>query len=276
MSVCSDTDSCETLKRNIVRMLIAADDEPPSRPTFDVGQYTVTSTFIVSGYIRNSQRLLPRDQNAFFTIPSAIIWIVLTYYSPTFQLDIYRDSVSVDRILRNDGTRIIRDPNIHDTQPTAVEPDHFIFGCSVGWNWGVYEFSVKCVHPQNDVIGVVSDVAACKDEHWIAAYWLDATAYGLYGHGIVMENVARGQHPRILQDGLAKWKKDDVVTVKLDCEQWEISYFINGKQVGETHVIRENATYSPYFGSKHAAAEYQLIGMESVRITASNLKRRVQ
>lgn len=203
----------------------------------------------------------------------------MIYYSPTLQLDVTKEAENINAILLYEATLIVRaaqvDPDADTPGTPRVTP--YIFGCSQGWNQGILRFSVKCIEPQNDVLGVVSNIKVCTEDNWISSYWLDATAYGLYGDGIIMENVERGQPPNILQDRLTKWKKNDIVTVKVDCEKWEISFWItnglvsdqrNGtgrdgmeRQVGQTIRVRPFMTYYPFIGSHYSNAKYQALGM---------------
>ena len=117
---------------------------------------------------------------------------------------------------------------------------------------------------KNGCLCITSNIGICRDDQWIASEALNADAlYGIYGSGIIMENVKKQgmlvNRVSILEEwGIAKWQWNDIISIQVDYDKWIVSFFINSLQVGNSIDIIHHSWYHPFVGSQCADAQYIL------------------
>ena len=98
----------------------------------------------------------------------------------------------------------------------------------IGFNEGIHTWSVKYVAANNDKydrraicyhsIGVTNK----KYEHLLTK----CTSHGRKGVWITGEKAGNSFY-----DGSGKWEHNTVITVKLDCNDWSVTYYKDGKKM---------------------------------------------
>ena len=135
-------------------------------------------------------------------------------------------------------------------------------GCSVGARKGVNTYKVKCIDDYSDfymsqdvAIGIVPDITqnlmnrnTSNMEHFYM--WF-------HGEGIICkENKLRTKEMSIS----TTWKSEDIITVKIDCNEWRVFFYLNGK-LFHTWIglkIKEGHTYHLCIHSK-SRGKFQLL-----------------
>ncbi len=64
--------------------------------------------------------------------------------------------------------------------------------------------------------------------------------YGGWGH---IGRCKGGKHKETLLEGAAKWGKDETIKVKVDCQNWQLTFFKNEKVLGKPVGIKERDAY---------------------------------
>ena len=116
------------------------------------------------------------------------------------------------------------------------------------------EFRIKCNKPGGDSIGIMDNTNIINYRSKYHSY-IDVTVYyyhgwgNLYGvDGDLVENVS--EH---------KFKIDDIITVKIDCNKWILTFMRNDKMVGKQIEIASKDEYYPFIGTLSNNVEYELI-----------------
>ena len=181
---------------------------------------------LVNGYIR----MIEKEYSSENSINDAFD-IVLSYILPLFLLgfDVFHPrkfKVSDDRLSiigksdDGDGTFLIYSNCCKET----------------GYNKGIHFWSVKCIkahHYASNVVDRRETYIGIKNERkklWIYETWIKAHEGGIFYH---------------LKGELARkyWKlPNNIITVKLDCHNWTITYF-HGIQVIRKNYIKPMESY---------------------------------
>ena len=135
-----------------------------------------------------------------------------------------------------------------------------LFASSFYFNSGVNEFKIKCINPHFDTIGIISDTTDCAKNQWITQI-NSGIAYYYYNY-IGIEKTPSG---RTIHRTSTKWKNDDIITVRIDCEKWIVAFYLNDEQIGRDLKIKPNSSYHPVLGTNtDKDAEYGIVGWTSI------------
>ena len=164
-----------------------------------------TLELLVYGYIRNEEKTF----NSF--IPDGIYKIVQDLYpiSP-FRFGDFKQGL----FIVNDDKTILKGTDGRNSKPCHGNMVYADLGelYDRGINNGVHLWSVKCLVRRAlcfASIGVTTE----KNDKWINEW---------YGKGKI-QWINKGYNSFCLGSG--KWNKDEVITIKLDCNQWTVKYY---------------------------------------------------
>ena len=133
----------------------------------------------------------------------------------------------------------------------------FMVGCSHGFNKGINEWKIQvCQDHNEEVIGIITNIEDCQKLMWIG--YTKGDTYYYYGgdkkgDGATIQTKINGRRQFYSVDGY-KWKKGDIIKVRLDCIKWKLSFYLNDKQIQckyggnlikEWDVAQHNQTYYP-------------------------------
>ena len=215
----------------------------------------------LSGFVRAIQQELQCGHNPYFNLTPHLLSLMRQYLSWT-RYDVYKSEYEHYIIRSREDVGIFRPP---EPMKNETEMDQFLCGSSsIDHCSGLHEFRIRCVKPKTDVFGITSNIGICLDDHWIASQSLNADAvYGIYGSGIIMGNVKKqgilDNRVSILEEsGIAKWQRNDIVSIQVNYDKWIVSFFINGLQVGNSIDLIHHTWYHPFVGSQCADAQYIL------------------
>ena len=137
-----------------------------------------------------------------------------------------------------------------------------LYGCSIGVRGGVFTFRIKCLSSGNDEgIGIMSDINECSKTstmntvHFMAK---DIKGYKYYWLG---KRGIYAKHDEIeLQsfDVPDEWEKDDIISIKVDCNKWKVTFSRNDKQE-KSMEIKSNLTYYLFVTTQWHGSSYQLL-----------------
>lgn len=192
---------------------------------------------LTSGFIREQQSIL----SLYMAIPQGIIVYIMNYFPFLFSFGIY-DSSKFDLI--NGDNMMIQGISKDDCDGYPIYAD--LFGKNeTGFNSGVHYWSIKALHtdwykedgkiPEDHYSFTESDCYRCigvttikKNIHDIH----EPTAPFKFGAG-------RSYH----FDGFIQgWGFGQIITLKLDCNIWVVSYYKDGKFI-KSQRIQENENY---------------------------------
>ncbi len=152
--------------------------------------------------------------------------------------------------IKNDGTLFVR--GIDDELPSmfsALSSRTFSAG-------DIGEFRIKCNKPKGDSIGIISNTKVTKETDIYHACVEDTIIYYYHGDGVLYEV---GGVMINDQNNVTGWKKNDIITVKVDCVKWTVTFMRNDEMVGGVTKIKENDVYYPLIGTCNDDVEYELI-----------------
>ena len=128
---------------------------------------------------------------------------------------------------------------------------------NVGWTSGIHEFRIRAIKPGKDAIGITSS----KDEI-MAWVWIKQSrnyTHYYYGGGSISSSTnALNKYNAINADEWI-WKKDDILTVKVDLIENKLSFYMNDNLMGDAVDIEANCTWYPIICVQENNTEYQLI-----------------
>ena len=160
----------------------------------------------------------------------------------------YRDCV------QKDGTWIIKHKSIGNDYFSVLSSHTFAKG-EVG------EFKIKCIRPGGDSIGITSNKDIILDKN-VGKYHTIQDKPVYYYRGPGHFNGTGGQ-PIRGQKNVSKWKANDIITVKVDCVEWTVSFLHNDViQGGDAALIdiEPNKVYYPFIGFiRNKGTTYKLL-----------------
>mmetsp|Transcript_28677 Transcript_28677/g.25340 ORF Transcript_28677/g.25340 Transcript_28677/m.25340 type:complete len:306 (-) Transcript_28677:367-1284(-) len=128
---------------------------------------------------------------------------------------------------------------------------------NVGWSSGIHEFKVKAIKPGKDAIGITSSLDEIMAWVWIKQS-RNYTHYYYGGGSISSSTNAVNKYNAVNADEWI-WKKDDVLTVKVDLFVNELTFYMNDELMGESFEIEPNCTWYPIVCVQENNTEYRLI-----------------
>eukprot|EP01084_Bolivina_argentea_P187858 323508_1 len=160
--------------------------------------------------------------------------------------------------IQHEGT-YIRRPGQYE-QYTLHDWVYVTIGSSLAFNDSFNEFSIKCIKPRSDAIGILSNTAICKDKQW-ENIWCQkgpGNMYYYYGGGAISSGLNTKDKPP-KQKKIEKWQKGDIITVKVDRKEWTVRWLKNEKLIGRKVKIMPNVDYYPFVGTQYHDTDYELI-----------------
>ena len=203
--------------------------------------------YLVNGYTRNS--LQQSDITANY--PISINKIIDKYLGNIFlKFDICPNDYT--QVIQNDGTLMNRSIDIVENGKL------FLVASSTGFSSGINEIKIEVMQDHNNsIIGVITDINHCKRKIWIG--YIKANMYYYFGGDMdgsgtcITQKVNGKRHFEPVVEDHA-WKKNDIITIKIDCEQWKIRFFRNNQIVGNELNIIKGFTYYPVISTSGAGA----------------------
>ena len=160
--------------------------------------------------------------------------------------------------IQQEGT-YIRRPGQYE-QYTLHDWVYVTICSSLSFNHSFNEFSIKCIRPRYDAIGILSDISICNDSKY-ENLWCQkgpGNMYYYYGGGAISSGLKTKDKPS-KQKKLPNWVRGDIVTVKIDRNEWTVRFLKNGKLIGRKVNIVPNIDYYPFVGTQYHDTDYQLI-----------------
>ena len=188
---------------------------------------------IVFGYCRSSNCNIPKE-----LIEECLKWYHLKY--DHIQFDIYNGEV----------VQMIADDHTEWKAITNQGIINRMVSSSKGFNKGVHEWIIHCIIDGGwyQAIGIISDKWNNSKYNWFGGS-TNGYCYYLYGWDDYQIKISKS--PKYIAKCAQKfnqeicWKTGDNIIVLLDCDNWTISFKLNGKIVGSPVDIEPNLTYYP-------------------------------
>ena len=102
---------------------------------------------------------------------------------------------------------------------------------------GINEIRIKCIKPSYvwDVIGISSDITECKTG--LRINYTPRGNFYFFFKDVGIDEYIDGEFKTLHQTNLS-WKSNDVITIKIDCDKWNVSFFLNDVLIGGTVKIQ--------------------------------------
>lgn len=224
----------------------------------EVNQYGFKkrTDLIITGFLN--------DVDPFRQCPMDLILVFVAFIGGFLEIkfDIFHPDFPND--IKDEGTMIHR--KIHKNNDGVCD---IIYACSNGFNAGYHEWHIKykcksiTKQPQDD-IGILSDIGDVQrynDNKFLFlgdVYWLSNTGGDkcdiYYKKGMSVTTVKC--------DNFRPWIKDDVISVRLDCNKWTVEFRINNRTVGKVLKIRPRMHYLGII-SRTNNVKYKLVYLPS-------------
>ena len=215
-------------------------------PTEDRTEYLVTR------YIHESF-LKEKD----YQYPEALTLILIRFLGNIF---LHFDVVHADyKQFVGENGRVL---NINRTSASPT----FTVASSYGFNRGISEIKLECNQASDvgsgDQIGVGTEIGQCYEKR----SWMfndGGEVYFMYGKDICqtvgkMETIKRFSRTWQWAQSHAL-AKGDIMAIRVDCDQWMISFFINDEMKGKPMEIEPGLTYYFLMSIQSKTAKYTLL-----------------
>ena len=138
-------------------------------------------------------------------------------------------------------------------------PEYFI-GSKTGYNSGVHEWTIKIIKTaENAAIGIVSTKKCFED-----SFSDDALNNGIYciqsneGKLELSSRAYRKINTNIQREDCG-WRQGDIVTIKLDCNEWKVGFKVSDDVNVNAFPISKNLKYYMFVRIASNYTEYQLL-----------------
>ena len=174
---------------------------------------------VVSGYIRQCQKLLPKN-NIYYTIPSLVEQMCITYYWIHEYFTVYGDNITLDKI-NNIASSILDEYNIETIYGNIIIDDKPI----------IYKWIFKILKLESIIIiGIDSsnkqfcngDYATKRNTNSYYSYGSDGLKFG---HNESEQFEVEGEYGYCFKTG-------DIVIMELNVFDKTLGYYINNKYFG--------------------------------------------
>eukprot|EP01084_Bolivina_argentea_P182973 315803_1 len=205
--------------------------------------------YLIFGYIRN----IEEENKLFITICNDIKYEIVKFY-PKLKFDIVHPTHK--HCVQQNGTAIKRPKR--GNLPVYV---YFSICSSFTFLSGINEFKIKCIKPKADVIGIISNTKICEyANRW--CFQAEGNLYAYCSGQVLCSFNTTNMEANPQQSHLAEWKQNDIITVRINCEEWSVTFLLNDQQLGKTMPIVPNMPYHAFIGIQHHQVhdtEYKLI-----------------
>ena len=126
-------------------------------------------------------------------------------------------------------------------QSYSFSSNRHTFGCSLALDTGVTYIDIQCINPgECDAIGIVSDFDECKNDVWFC----NLNGYNYWWHN-GYKAILKRQNSEIpeLKRLERIWEKNDIITMRIDFNEWEITFFLNQNEQHTMELEKHNKYY---------------------------------
>ena len=132
--------------------------------------------------------------------------------------------------VRNDGTLIIKQPSVSSKMFSILSSNAFKQG-------DIGEFKIKCINPDRDSIGITSNKGIILDECLNKYHTYSRFVGGVRGRKPLYYYRVDGSFNEtggatVISQRPPGCIAGDIVTVKVDCVKWTVSFLKNNKVMG--------------------------------------------
>lgn len=178
---------------------------------------------LVHGYVK--EEYITKDDTSY---PSDLNKLILEFLGNCLlKFDYFTNAMA--KYVHDDGTRL-----------QSVYAQRVTVASSFGINKGVINIDIECIKPGKwDIIAIGSNLEECKRKEWIS--YMKGYKYWWYqGMGIFGEKDSKDIVDRLSDK--EKWNAKDIISMKIDCDEWGITFYKN-KKATYTMPMHQDTTY---------------------------------
>ena len=234
---------------------------------------------IVSGYIRESEKLLQNHKTIIRIIPEIVSHLCMTYAVENKEhtyFGIYDDWHS--SIESNSSNLFPNEKCEYPYQELKGKKNtkesknvDVVYLSQTGFSSGVHEIVIKCInlHP-NDKIGICQYAEPdIKNLGKIFLYnYRFGQRYYWWNHTLLVWR--RAEHYQKIEN-CKVWQTGDIIKMILDCDNWTLSYMLNDKVIVKSLKIAPNITYYHVVTHGDTKCQYRHILPESSILAKLNM-----
>ena len=197
---------------------------------------------LTSWYVR--VKLLRSNEEETRVYPIELIAVILKFLGNIFLIFDIINPKECAHVIKNDGKLIQR----------GIGEKQFVVASKLAFNEGINEFTIKSFQQKNDAIGIVGGLDEVNNGEWCCYFKF---GYMYYGRGAMyIEAKSSNIFP--------KWGKNDEIKIRIDCNDWNVTFFKNEEKVGESIDIKPNKEYHPFIGCQHKYIKYELLSHNKI------------
>ena len=208
--------------------------------------------YLCHGYLR---KMYINLDDFFYEI--SLIQIISKFLANTFLVfDTYPPECR--QLIRKCGTQFTRKVKLHDHLGLIT------IGCGKGWNGGTkHRLIIKSWTYSHmfDAFGIITNIKEFKSKRKWYTDEIDSDDYCALNGCCVVSKYKIPDYNRFTIRS-SDCKPGDVIMIKFNGIEWNVSFWFNGEIVGEAMNITPNMTYYPFISSNeynNYDAQYQLI-----------------
>ena len=169
-----------------------------------------------------------------------------------FKLDVVHEQHA--KYVFADGTCI----NTKNYNGAYMSLRNFCVCSSTTFEGGTHEFQIKCIESGRDAVGIMSNTDICTFEHmWCAD--APTNMYCLCGNGQLFTSYKTAGRNQDHSDLDGQCENGDIVKVVVDCDQWRVTFYKNGKAVGNPMNMVRDIPYHAFIAVQTPETEYKLL-----------------
>eukprot|EP01083_Nonionella_stella_P044350 119432_1 len=199
---------------------------------------------LVNGYVK--QLIGTFDDALYSDYPDCLNQTISKYLDNVWNVcfDLY-PSICKHQI-QEDGKTVMRCDTMNKYHP-------YIICCSHSISKRTHEFSIKCIKPSADAIGIMSHPVK-KSIFWAGA---QGNLYFYWGGGKISYGV--NTINKSSSCSVEPWQQGDIITVRIDCTKWIVTFHKNHKKIEPSIPIIPDIEYHPMMGLQSNNVCYQLV-----------------
>ena len=212
---------------NQSRISMSPESTDKPNPIFTLKQSALTNGYIKKYLVYNHTKLYPMELNQI--ILESLGNVLLRF----------------DVIEKGQFRKYIDENGKHIRIPDSICYPKHNFACSVPINQGVTYFNIECIKKSgHEAIGIISSLDQCKSRVWISNFtcykyiWYDEDAIVAHKYLRKIYSTKRRGY-----NETPKWNEGDMITVKVDCVNWKVTFYLNRSVQFEWNICRNMKYY---------------------------------
>eukprot|EP01084_Bolivina_argentea_P175077 303219_1 len=209
---------------------------------------------LIDGFLK--KLLSTFGNNKTITCPKCLNDLIMKYVDNIWNMHFDSYPSKFNHHIQENGKLIVK-PQPHHLHKIT----RYIICASQSISNRINEFRIQCVQPKSDCIGIISNTETSKNDNM---FWSmsKGNLYYYWGGGGILYGLSTENRPKetsLNYPDHAEWNQGDIITVRVDCNKWIVTFFKNDTQIGDNVNIIPNMSYYPMMGLQSNDVKYRVI-----------------